>query len=216
MTRSVHFSKREPTSSVINTLADLIISGDQAELRLEAQELIDSGMDAGEAWGKVFGNYALSLGVDALGGLLSGAAMGGGSLAINTFATNYEQKKEYTKLGQKIIDDGDVQSLQDIVKSLPANDSIAKLSESVAKKATPAAVGKLYNAVAPKISEQTTAELKSGLQEAGLSNRESSKAAIIFSKAALGQKMTDTEIEIMYGLLKSEKIADVFESVLGI
>ena len=205
----------EPTSSVINTLADLIISGDQAELRLEAQELIDSGMDADEAWGKVFGNYALSLGVDALGGLLSGAAMGGGSLAINTIATNHEQKKEYTELGQKIIDDGDVKSLQDIVASLPTNDSIAKLSEFVAKKATPASVGKLYSEVAPMISEQTTAELKAKLQEAGISNRESSKAAIIFSKAVFGQQMTDTEIEIMDGLLKSKKFADVFESVLG-
>lgn len=204
----------EPTSSVINTLADIIISGDKAELRVEAQKLIDKGMDTDEAWGKVFGNYALSLGVDAIGGMLSGAAMGGGSLAINTIATNYEQKKEYTKLGQKIIDNGDVQSLQDIVASLPANDNTAKLSENVAKKATPAAVGKLYSAVAPKISEQTTADLKAGLQEAGLSNRESSKAAIIFSKAALGQKMTDTEIEIMYGLLKSQKIAAVFENVI--
>lgn len=205
----------EPTSSVINTLADLAISGDQAELRVAAQELIDQGMDPNEAWGKVFGDYALSLGVDALGGLLSGAAMGGGSIAVNAIAESDAKRKQDISTGESIINDGDVGSLQAIVEDLPADDNLAKLSESVRKKASPAAVGKLYGAVASKVMEQTTADIKKALDGAGINTKETGKIADILGKYATGQDLAHGEQKLLEIYSESDKIVAAYKSVVS-
>lgn len=205
----------EPTSSVINTLADLAISGDQAELRVAAQELIDQGVDPNEAWGKVFGDYAMSLGVDALGGLLSGAAMGGGSIAINAVSTQHQKRKADTDAGNVIIDKGDVASLQKLAKELPASDDISKLIESVEKKATPAAVGRLYTAVLNQVDKQTKTELKKALEDAGVSREKASASADALTKFALGQTMTEKETNLMTSIIKDKKISAVYENVIN-
>ena len=205
----------EPTSSIINTLADLAISGDQAELRVAAQNLIDQGMDPGKAWGQVFGEYALSLGTDAIGGMLSGAAMGGGSIGVNAIAENSAKQKQYTAKGQSIIDKGDVESLRAILADLPKDDNLSKLSDSVGKKASPASVGRLYSAVVSKVAEQTKADIKEALDKSRVNSKETGKIADILGKYSLGQDLTHGELKLLEIYSESEKIVSAYKSVIS-
>ena len=67
----------EVTSSMINLLADIIISRDKSEWNQSIETYKAQGMTAGQAFGMAMGEQALSLGVDFLGGAISGGAMSG-------------------------------------------------------------------------------------------------------------------------------------------
>ena len=71
----------EAGTSVVNLLADVIIAGDKSEWNMAMQAYIDQGKTPEEAFGLVAAEQAAQIGLDALGGMLSGAAIGGGTYA---------------------------------------------------------------------------------------------------------------------------------------
>ena len=88
----------EVSSSLINLFADIIVSKDQSQWQMQINDYIAEhpGATEGEAFRNVLTDTAISLGLDFLGGTLSGAAMGGGGATINYFteAAPYLQKNK--------------------------------------------------------------------------------------------------------------------------
>lgn len=67
----------EVASSIVNLFADIAVAGDRNEFRQNIQNYIMQGYSEGEAFGRAAADQAMSLGMDFLGGALSGGIMGG-------------------------------------------------------------------------------------------------------------------------------------------
>lgn len=98
----------EAGTSVANLLADIIIAGDKSEWNMAIQSYIDQGKSEEEAFGLVLAENAAQIGLDALGGILSGAAIGGGTYAGSSIAAGFEygktgRDKTYT---QQLVTEG--------------------------------------------------------------------------------------------------------------
>lgn len=74
----------EGASDVINLIADQLIAKDQSEWNTSIRNYLDQGMSKKEAVLKTLGDNLKQIGLDVLGGALSGGVMGGGSMAINS------------------------------------------------------------------------------------------------------------------------------------
>lgn len=77
----------EAISNVANTILDEIIAGNQSALKQQIGDLMASGMSYQDAANKVLIDKVKEIGMDALAGALSGAVMGGGSVALNKLST---------------------------------------------------------------------------------------------------------------------------------
>lgn len=77
----------EATSNVLNLIADEVIAGNQSQIKQQIGELMASGTSYEDAAQQVLLEKVEELGLDALGGALSGGIMGGGSAAINRLTT---------------------------------------------------------------------------------------------------------------------------------
>ena len=80
----------EAGTSVINLLADVIIAGDKSEWNMAMQAYIDQGKSEAEAFGLVLAENAAQIGLDALGGALSGSAIGGGTYAGASIGAGFQ------------------------------------------------------------------------------------------------------------------------------
>ncbi len=69
----------EAASSLINLMADVIVSQDKSQWNQSMQQYQDMGYSKGEAFAKVLADQTAAIGLDALGGAISGGIMGGGS-----------------------------------------------------------------------------------------------------------------------------------------
>lgn len=69
----------EAASSLINLMADVIVSQDKSQWNQSMQQYQDAGYSKGEAFAKVLADQTAAIGLDALGGAISGGIMGGGS-----------------------------------------------------------------------------------------------------------------------------------------
>lgn len=87
----------EAASGIINLFSDILISKDQSEWNQNILKLMNEGKTREEAFGIVFAEQAKSVGLDALGGMLSGGVMGGGGVVVNS-AMNIGTK---SKLGSQ-------------------------------------------------------------------------------------------------------------------
>lgn len=77
----------EATSNILNLIADEVIAGNQSQIKRQIGDLMASGMSYEDAAQQVLLGKLEELGLDALGGALSGGIMGGGSVAINRLTT---------------------------------------------------------------------------------------------------------------------------------
>ncbi len=71
----------EVGSTLINTLADILISKDKSQWRMSIDAYMEDGLTEMEAFGKALTDQAIALGLDALGGAISGGVMGSVSAA---------------------------------------------------------------------------------------------------------------------------------------
>ena len=84
----------EVGSSLINLMADILVAKDKSAWQASIDSYIDDGMSDSAAFWHAVGDQALSLGLDFLGGAISGGLMGGGGAIIGTIG-NTVQGKEY-------------------------------------------------------------------------------------------------------------------------
>ncbi len=73
----------EGASNIANTLADLLISRDKSEWQTAIDSYKKSGLSEKEAFGKALGDQAVSLGLDMLGGAISGGVMATPVVAVS-------------------------------------------------------------------------------------------------------------------------------------
>lgn len=77
----------EAISNVANTILDEIIAGNQSALKQQIADYMADGMSYKDAANKVLIDKVKEIGMDAFAGALSGAIMGGGSVALNKLST---------------------------------------------------------------------------------------------------------------------------------
>lgn len=87
----------ESASAIINTIADVLISGDKSEWQQMVLAYKEQGFSDKEALKKTFWEHMKMLGLDALGGAISGGLMAGGGAAagaVGIAAANRENVRE--------------------------------------------------------------------------------------------------------------------------
>ncbi len=87
----------EAISSVLNTLADDVIAGNESAMKQQIANLMADGVSYQDAARQVIIDKAKEVGLDALGGALSGGIMGTGAVAIDRIANvHFSVPKKYT------------------------------------------------------------------------------------------------------------------------
>ena len=84
----------EGASTLINTMADIMISKDKSQWQAAVDGYKTDGKTEGQAFGLALGEQALALGVDMLGGALSGGVMAGGNVAINKVGSAVQKRPQ--------------------------------------------------------------------------------------------------------------------------
>ena len=191
----------EVASSTINLLADVLISKDKSEWQMAINAYKDSGMSDSEAFWHAVGDQALSLGLDFLGGAISGGVMGGGGVAVNAVGTSIQ--------GYKMKSEGIDAALTQEALDIDANNSYAQKMQGKVNKGKALSyyqLGKLVQQNEAALLTQDTAKMKSAV-EARLTELgekgDISKLADVIVKAQSGGKLTTAErsllIESKYG-----------------
>ena len=97
----------EVASSTVNLIADILVSKEQSEWQQSIDAYVEQGLTEGQAFARAMADQALSLGVDFLGGFVSGGAMGGGGAIIG----NYNSGKLGAELETMQLSDEDIQEM---------------------------------------------------------------------------------------------------------
>ena len=84
----------EGASTLINTMADIMISKDKSQWQAAVDGYKADGKTEGQAFGLALRDQALALGVDMLGGALSGGVMAGGNVAINKVGSAVQKRPQ--------------------------------------------------------------------------------------------------------------------------
>lgn len=174
----------EAASDVINWVADVMVSRDQSEWRQTIAAYRAQGMDENQAFWCAMRDQAAAIGVDALGGAISGGTMAGGSVAIDMYQNRavgrdfHRGLKSMDGVYQAVIDSG-LESAPDTsaaqrpvvnIKNAPAEGAqkrasdrdaytvIQKLGENISTLDKDAPVAKVSSAAVENIGGRTMAE----------------------------------------------------------
>ena len=173
----------EVGSSLINLVADVLISKDKSEWQMAIDEYKANGMSDKEAFWHTVGDQALSLGLDFLGGAISGGVMGGGGVAINSGLNAIQKNQAIKEHGQAIIDNGGTDYLRELALEVAGvnKDSQGKKLENLAgkveKKASAKNVGKLSVKMEDTITKQNRTDIQTALTEKGLSEKDAKRVS---------------------------------------
>ncbi len=101
----------EGASDLINLLADILIAGDQSEWQQTIQAHIADGKTEQEAFRETLKDQMLTVGLDMLGGAISGGVMSGGNAAVqnrynNLISKDYDLKNATAEDARAIIESG--------------------------------------------------------------------------------------------------------------
>ena len=188
-------ASEELFTEIANTISDVIVMGNQSDWQ-DVNTFAKSVVNAG------------------IGGFISGL-LGGGVSSGADYANYRNQSKEY---GQKIIDQGGVDQLQDLAMEMAgAKDglnakAIGKLSKKVSSKATATRVGMLADTISDTNAAQSKAEIQKALTEKGLTKNEAKRVAEYLYDATQGKEFTDAQAEEAE---KSDIIRQVYAELVG-
>ena len=115
----------EVSSSLINTVADVLVAKDKSEWQMAIKDYLEKNPDATEkeAFQKVLGDNLLSLGLDFLGGSLMGGSMGSVGAGINYVANARPGIKDNIKAATQY---GDPEVQKALIKEGLASDPKSK------------------------------------------------------------------------------------------
>ena len=186
----------EASTSAINLLADIIISGDKSEWNVAMQAYMDAGKSEQEAFGLVAAEFAAQIGLDALGGMLSGFSIGGGTyVGTSTVAgLQYGNIGKDKTAAQNLISD----SLELNPDSKYAQAMKTKLDKG--KDLSGMQVRNLLDAnqkqVTAKVYESAVDTAKEKLTALG-ETKDVGKVAKLVAKKVTGQELTRAEIRTL-------------------
>ena len=197
----------EAGTSVINLLADVIISGDKSEWNTAMQAYIDQGKTPGEAFGLVAAEQAAQIGLDALGGMLSGAAIGGGTYAGVSVGAGFEYGStgKNKESAQKLV----TESLELIPDSQYAQKMQSKLDNG--KALTGMQVRNLLAANQEQITTNDIKKIQNAAQDrlTSLGQTENvEKIAELATKWATGQELTRAEKKTLANSTYGSRVAN--------
>ena len=120
----------EVGTDAINLLADILVSRDESEWQKSIDAYVSGGMTEGEALGRAILDQAVTMGLDFLGGAISGGIMSGGaSIAFNHNTSNLGKE-----LGKQNFSPEDVQAfIETGLESDPDTDAYKIAKELQAK-----------------------------------------------------------------------------------
>jgi hypothetical protein len=202
----------EAGTSVINLLADVMISADKSEWNQAIQAYIKEGKSEAEAFGLVFAENAAQIGLDTLGGILSGAAIGGGTYAGTSIGAQvqYGGIGKNNALSQQIVGEG--------LKLDPNNKYAHNLKTKLdkGKNITGMQVRNILAANQEKITDNDIKSIQSAAQKmlSELGQRENvAELAKLATKWATGQDLTRAEKSMLTRSEYGNKVAhDLLEN----
>ena len=154
----------EGASDVINLVADMLISGDQNEWQQSIYKYMDLGYSASEAFGRTAADQFGQIGLDMLGGAVSGGAMSGGRIGFGfgkaAVKTAVEQNNIYRATGKMLRRIGGNNTFDNLAKQAFENGENSKSYEFAAKLQDKAAHGKtITDRELGKLSELSKADI---------------------------------------------------------
>lgn len=148
----------EVGSDLINLLADILVSKDKSEWQTSIDAYEAEGMSESDALWHAVRDQALNMGLDFLGGALSGAAMSGPVAGVNAISRANAENRTGRALGAEGADtlvniglsmDGEAKALAEKLNA----------KQKSGKALTNREVGQLYSSVADGLSAENTAAL---------------------------------------------------------
>lgn len=140
----------EVGSDIINLVADVLISKDKSEWQQSINAYQGEGMDENEAFWHAVLDQAESMGLDFLGGAVSGGVMSGAGIAVNSGLNEYSARQtgsEFNAMGDDVV----LATIQEGLASDPSTRSY-QLAQQLQQKLnngetiTNAELGRLYQA----------------------------------------------------------------------
>lgn len=121
----------EVASSIINFTADILVTKDKSEWKQSIRAYQDQGYSEGEAFAKAMADQAESLGMDFLGGFVSGFAMSG----ANSAGYYADTKRTGRAMGRRgLTDPQQVQQILDTGANAPKDSAAHAVSGQIQKK----------------------------------------------------------------------------------
>lgn len=174
----------EGASTILNTLADILISGDKSEWEISVAAYMDDGYSEKDAFKNTFLDKLKEIGLDVLGGAISGGLMSGGFVAIDqtgkAAARADEKYSQFETLREAVKQDNarrEFEFAQDGVEKegfvLPTAEDTAKSAEAEVESDLDAGLkedtvprAKTYEetVLEKKIAKATTTAERSGLR----------------------------------------------------
>lgn len=205
----------ELTSSTVNLFADILISKDKSEWQMSIDQYKKDNPQAsdGEAFWHAVREQALAIGLDTLGGLVSGGVMGGGGAAIGTVVNTIKQNNAYKQHGQELIEQGAVDPIKrfatEWVAQNAGDDAGPEISSLVDAKGTAKNIGKLSAKLEGAIAKQNKAEVENALIDKGIPKRDARKIAdyLTGESTSISDKLKDA-------IDNSENIKSIVKDVI--
>lgn len=182
-------ASEETFTTIANTVTDNIINGNKSEFNQSVEEYKQAGMSESEAKKQAAKDWVQGLFLDALGGFISGGAMGGGYEAIT--------RASYNSAGKRILNDS---SSLDSLRTA-ANESGVSLSENPTYKEAGRALRSIdFNRATGNTSDNTATETTDAiqqsddLQQAKAKQEQSSKAMLRATYSTEDGRYIDSDI----------------------
>ena len=197
----------EASTSVINLLADVIIAGDKSEWNMAMQAYIDQGKSPEEAFGLVAAEQAAQIGLDALGGVLSGGVIGGGTYVGSSIGAGiqYGNDGKNKEFAQELVTEG--------LQLAPNNQYIQKMQGKLDKGKTLTGM-QVRNILAANQEQITTNDMKKiqkaaekRLTELG-QTEDVSRLAELATRYATGQELTRAEKRLLASSQYGSRVAN--------
>lgn len=149
----------EVGSDLINLFADILISKDKSEWQMSIDSYVESGMSEDEAFWHAVTDQAETMGLDFLGGAISGGVMSGGAVGINAGLNAYTAQQtgaEFSTMGDDVVD----AIIEEGLASDPSTNSYQIAQQLQQKRAngeqiTNMELGRLYRANVVAIDAET-------------------------------------------------------------
>lgn len=199
----------EVGSSLINLMADILVAKDKSAWQAAIDSYIDDGMSESAAFWHAVGDQALSLGLDFLGGAISGGLMGGGGAIVGAVGNTVQGKKYKNTYGADIGS-----ALAGEAVEISPDSKFAQRMQAKAeagKELSNRRVGKLLQQNETAMRENDVQSIKTGaanrLTELGETG-DIDVIATALTKQVTGERLTFTEREAVKSSKYGERVAN--------
>lgn len=177
-------------TTIANTIADNLISGDKSDINKNITQYVAQGMSAEEAKNQAWKDWGSSLAWDFVGGALTGGIMGGVQTGVQTGIQN----SVYNDIGKQINDSGKPELLQKLTEQY--GDEI-NISKNPSNKQLGQVYSDLQNKYAGEHNTNIQTAVSDRLRETGMKDADVKNAQTAISKVLNNEKLGIRDTKIM-------------------